>query len=210
MEPTIHAVSSKLILIAESSRGYKKQLRDTLDIVLQKDESSRWAWQKFESLDEPGRPKRVYEYATFEQYLIKWSRFTFKELCSLFDRDPKDAVIFDKLTAAGQVGKPKNGQHGNGRPKPQKVAPDNISSYTDGYGTAKSYTLRRLAEHHPELHTRVLTGELSTNAAAIAAGIRKRPTPLDSVMKVWRGASPEDRRRIAAFVAGAMNLEGAE
>ena len=42
-------------------------------------------------------------------------------------------------------------------------------------GTSLSYTLRRLKQDHPELYQRVVAGELSANAAAREAGIR-RPT----------------------------------
>jgi hypothetical protein len=46
---------------------------------------------------------------------------------------------------------------------------------TPEHGTSLSYTLRRLKEDHPELYQRVVAGELSANAAAREAGIR-RPT----------------------------------
>jgi hypothetical protein len=46
---------------------------------------------------------------------------------------------------------------------------------TPDYGTSLSYTLRRLKQDHPELYQRVVAGDLSANAAAREAGIR-RPT----------------------------------
>jgi len=51
----------------------------------------------------------------------------------------------------------------------------NIISTTPDYGNALSYTLRRLKSEYPELYQRVVAGELSANAAAREAGIR-RPT----------------------------------
>ncbi len=42
------------------------------------------------------------------------------------------------------------------------------------YGNDADYTLRRLKRDAPELAQRVLSGEMSTNAAAIQAGFRKR------------------------------------
>jgi hypothetical protein len=43
------------------------------------------------------------------------------------------------------------------------------------------------------LFTRVQTGELSANAAAIEAGWRKRATPLDQVRVLWRKLSADER-----------------
>ena len=51
----------------------------------------------------------------------------------------------------------------------------NIISTTPEQGNSLSYTLRRLKSEHPELYQRVVAGELSANAAAREAGIR-RPT----------------------------------
>jgi hypothetical protein len=52
-------------------------------------------------------------------------------------------------------------------------------------GTGKAYTLRRLQRlGRTDLVNRVAAGELSANAAAIEAGIRKKPTPLESALKL--------------------------
>ena len=56
--------------------------------------------------------------------------------------------------------------------------PYNVSDImvnTPEYGNSLSYTLRRLKQDHPELYQRVVAGDLSANAAAREAGIR-RPT----------------------------------
>jgi len=57
-------------------------------------------------------------------------------------------------------------------------APDNVRGF---YGNQATYTLARLKRDHPALADRVVAGELSANAAAIAAGFRKRTValPLD-------------------------------
>lgn len=51
--------------------------------------------------------------------------------------------------------------------------------------------LARLARDKPELLDRIEAGELSVNAAAIAAGIRKKPTPEEVCVKAFRKV--EDR-----------------
>jgi len=48
---------------------------------------------------------------------------------------------------------------------------DNV---TISRGNTLSYTLDRLSRNHPELYQRVIAGELSSNAAAIKAGFRKK------------------------------------
>jgi hypothetical protein len=55
-------------------------------------------------------------------------------------------------------------------------------------GNETSYTLRRLARDNPEMLDRIESGELSVNAAAIAAGIRKKPTPAEICVKAFRKA----------------------
>lgn len=51
---------------------------------------------------------------------------------------------------------------------------DNVTFEKPARGNSKSYALRRLRETRPELHGKVLAGELSVNGAMIAAGFRKR------------------------------------
>ena len=61
-----------------------------------------------------------------------------------------------------------------------------------GTGTSKAYTLTRLKKNEPELFQQVVAGELSANAAAIKAGWRKKPTPLESVLKLLPKLSDEE------------------
>lgn len=54
-----------------------------------------------------------------------------------------------------------------------------------GGGNGVEYTLRRLARDHEDIFTKVKSGALSVNAAAIAAGIRKKPTPAEIIVKTF-------------------------
>jgi len=49
-------------------------------------------------------------------------------------------------------------------------------------GTSKEATIRRLRKNHPELHQKVVSGEMTPNAAAIEAGFRRKmkSIPVDS------------------------------
>ena len=62
--------------------------------------------------------------------------------------------------------------------------PDNIRKLKSG-GTDTEYTLRRLARDAPELLDKIESGELTVNQAAIQAGIRKKPTPAEIVVKTF-------------------------
>lgn len=41
-------------------------------------------------------------------------------------------------------------------------------------GTSRAYALRRLREQRPDIHARVLAGEISPHAGMVEAGLRKR------------------------------------
>ena len=57
---------------------------------------------------------------------------------------------------------------------------------------SNDYTLRRLARDCPEILDRIESGELSVNAAAIQAGIRKVDTPDEKALKALRKADNPD------------------
>ncbi len=60
-------------------------------------------------------------------------------------------------------------------------------------GNSKAYTLSRLKRDAPELFKAVCDGEMSANAAAIKAGIRKVDTPDEKALKALRKAdNPEE------------------
>jgi Arc/MetJ-type ribon-helix-helix transcriptional regulator len=62
-----------------------------------------------------------------------------------------------------------------------------------GEGNTNEYLLRRLARDHDDILAMVESGELSVNAAAIRAGIRKKPTPLQELLRAWKKATKEER-----------------
>lgn len=56
-------------------------------------------------------------------------------------------------------------------------------------GTTNENILRRLARDHESIFEKVKSGELTVNQAAIAAGIRKKPTPEEIVVKSFSKAT---------------------
>lgn len=69
-------------------------------------------------------------------------------------------------------------------------------------GNSRSYTVARLKQQAPELFEKVVSGELSANAAAIQAGFRKVKTPLDNLEYWWRKASEVERAEFLLKVDG--------
>jgi hypothetical protein len=75
---------------------------------------------------------------------------------------------------AVELGK-KSGGAPIGNESASKNNPDTIKLVSRrGYGTSRAYVLARLKGDRPDLAQRVIDGELSANAAAIEAGIRKK------------------------------------
>jgi hypothetical protein len=62
--------------------------------------------------------------------------------------------------------------------RPTKTVYDNVDGvHTSGRpsGNSRAAFLRRLRKDRPDIHARVLAGELSPHAGMIEAGFRKRP-----------------------------------
>ncbi len=83
-----------------------------------------------------------------------------------------------------------------GRPTLAELSnPDNIINTPPAQqGTSREYTLARLERDTPELAARVRDGEISAHAAAIEAGFRKRPTPINQLRSAWKRASKSERK----------------
>jgi hypothetical protein len=68
-----------------------------------------------------------------------------------------------------------------------KESDNNVIRLRQGNDT--TYTLRRLARDNPELLDKIEAGELTVNAAAIQAGIRKKPTPEQQCLRGFKKSS---------------------
>ena len=90
------------------------------------------------------------------------------------------------------------GKIGNGRPSDSSVGNSNST-----IGNTNEYLLRRLARDQPELLDKIETGELTVNQAAIQAGIRKKPTPAEIVVKTF--AKVENRLETLRSIVGTLS-----
>lgn len=104
-------------------------------------------------------------------------------------RDDADALAMWREAMKGEAGRPEKSRNNVTELEPAKT------------GNSRAYTLSRLAKESPELYDRVKAGELSANAAAIQAGWRKKPSPLDLLRSAWRKASRSERETFLGEVA---------
>jgi len=91
------------------------------------------------------------------------------------------------------------GEHGGDRKS--EIKTDNVSLDSPPHGNSRSYTLTRLKNQKPELFQEVVDGKLSANAAAIAAGFRKKRSPLQNLRAAWAKATADERRQFLSEVA---------
>jgi hypothetical protein len=111
-----------------------------------------------------------------------------------------DGIDFDeqadqekaKLLSEGRLAR--DGEIGRGRINRS----DNITPIGER-GTSASYLAARLARDHPDLSKRTTLPKLhkdhlSIHAAAVEAGITRKPTALENALKAFRKLSAEERR----------------
>jgi hypothetical protein len=193
----VHKVSSHLINITAGAESYKRMLREDLLEILVKHEGE-WVWKHFWSnVPEHIGSSREYKYENFDGYLKMWSNFNYEDLSNLFS---SDLHLRDLLREA------KYGElESHGGDRRSQEAREQPCSARLKYGTA-THTIARLQRDNPELHERVVSGELSANKAAIEAGFRKPPlTPLESLLKAWRSAEDGERKQFLAMIQEDLN-----
>lgn len=77
---------------------------------------------------------------------------------------------------------------------------DNITNSILERGTSKAYTVSRLKNNRPDLFEKVVSGELSANAAAIQAGFRKVKTPVEQLNYWWNKCSDKERQEFLFWI----------
>jgi hypothetical protein len=66
-------------------------------------------------------------------------------------------------------------------------------------GNSAEYALRKLRKDAPELHARVIAGDLSPHGAMVEAGFRRRPVPLDQAKRAWLKMDKSERVEFLAW-----------
>jgi len=121
-------------------------------------------------------------YISLDAFLIAEANFT-QTIIDAVRNAKKGVKTGDVIAQVAEARDTKDKQQG----KRNDLLPDNVRKSSGGNDT--TYALRRLARDKPELLDKIEAGELSVNAAAIQAGIRKKPTPEDQCLRAFRKCS---------------------
>ncbi|MEU8642293.1 hypothetical protein AB0C91_10280 [Streptomyces sp. NPDC048674] len=111
-------------------------------------------------------------------------------------------IVADDAVAADLLDEALRAQHGGDRSKL-----DNIQLAGHPSGTSREAGLRRLRKDRPDLHAEVLAGALSTHAAMVKAGFRRRKisipvsTPADAAKALRRNLEPEQIKELVQLLA---------
>lgn len=149
--------------------------RMLLQFVEEADRVRMWESLGFNGLNDLIR--RGFE---LEPQMVHWAIDGLKSL------KPDEPISFKAAIELGQWG---------GDRKSEKARNQGSNTTLVNVGRGLNYTLARLDRDHPELARKVKAGELSANAAAIQAGFRKVPTPLEQLHKAWNKATAKERRQ---------------
>jgi hypothetical protein len=104
-----------------------------------------------------------------------------REIVTMLKRDDPDAACerlqqrYSEPEAEQQANKRPAGSHGRGRPLDVHNNENGVNIYGRPWGNSAAAALRRLDKDRPDLHKRVLAGEMSANAAMVEASFRKKP-----------------------------------
>jgi hypothetical protein len=154
------------------------------------------------------------EHRRFEQFVttpplkgLGASMRLIEKLIDSIDQGDERMEAMDLLGRAVQTGR-------GGDRRSADFKADNIRSETpggpaaaDAGGTSREAGLRRLRKARPDLHAEVLAGTLSTHAAMVAAGFRKRKISIpvtsaeDAAKALRRNLEPEQVRELAKLLA---------
>lgn len=113
----------------------------------------------------------------------------------------RDPEALDRLDSVLQrPGGGNNNPHGcKGKPE-EEITVDNIHGDSTPHptGTSREAALRRLRKDRPDLHGRVIAGEMTCHGAMKEAGFRKVPTPMELARKIIGKLTPAERQMLIA------------
>ncbi len=114
--------------------------------------------------------------SSFEEFVTKKRPYglgqTMERIRHLCRLDERAMTVLDAIDSSTQ--RYRGAQHNNKNAAQNKTNVDNVNIRSRPDGNSVAVALRRLRKDRPDLHKRVLNGELSTHAAMVEAGFRKR------------------------------------
>jgi len=177
---------------------YKTRSKAETDVRLNEIERGQLCQSTIESLYEatgglkhfPGLLKKIIANKAWERRISKGKVIELSSLRELitekpirgWGEDPKkvEAVIKDDPECLALYREAMKGEPG----RPEKGCESQPIKTEKGTGN-KAYTCERLKRDAPELFEEVKAGRMSANAAAIQAGIRKKPLPDEACVKAF-------------------------
>lgn len=127
------------------------------------------------------RSSIVEHYETFVDFIVDGLGTTVAQLHDLCRRDTEALDLLDKVTQ-----NPHGGDHKSKAFNVDNINVDivNIGDVDNIHirkpdGTSVAANLRRLRKDRPEIHAKVIAGELSSHAGMIQAGLRRRKAQID-------------------------------
>lgn len=132
------------------------------------------------------------------------------------DYKDMEAVSLIAIEVGGKPGGNNNPYGMMGKPDDNRINLSNtkVDSIVDKptYGNTTDYTVRRLAKKRPDLHAKLLAGQLSPNAAAIEAGFREKKfqLPTDPTAAGQYLAKRVDAEWMATMLEAYQNQAGEE
>lgn len=141
------------------------------------------------------------EYERFEDFVttlpLKGLGASMDLVRTLVKGDPEALDLFDQATQGG---------HGGDRHS-ESFKLDNVQLEGHPSGTSREAGLRRLRKDRPDLHAEVLAGALSTHAAMIRAGFRRRSMtvpvdkPENTAKALRRNLEPDQIKELVKLLA---------
>jgi hypothetical protein len=102
---------------------------------------------------------------------IDWKEIPFEEAVR---RERQEQA--QQAEAEDKANRREAGSHGKGRPLDVSTKGNDRNVYRRPVGTTRKQALRRLEKDRPDIHARVMAGEITANAGMVEAGFRK-PQP---------------------------------
>ena len=125
------------------------------------------AWKEYYS----NTLRRTVKHDTFESFILETPPdglgSTVEQIGDMIRHDAEALTLYSELVTEQPGRRWETDNH-------DSVIAYNISNKKVSAGTSRPYALRKLHKEEPELHAKVISGELSANAAMIEAGFRKK------------------------------------
>jgi len=158
-EESLQRASVTVNALAQAVRHGSTRLASVPGLIKQVIEEDLWHERQLP------RSSIIEHYASFAAFIADGLGTTLPQLQDLCRRDRGALDAIDQVT--------------QNPPSIHRGAFNNVKGTDAPVGNSSAYALRKLRKDRPDIHKRVLAGELSPNAGAIEAGFRQRKHQID-------------------------------